>query len=294
MPVLRRRSPDSTPPAEFGLPFYINGVNQFDGARFKNFFEKLERMKLLDETLVILTSDHGEAVVKMSINEPSMFFHCNTVSEELIRVPLIFWCKGSKFFQRKWSDLPVSTIDILPTALDFLGLVKARREVEKTGRGLSRAPIMRRSDSQACKIKASWPSLGYAEAWFEDRGKVDPTSKNVLNFLSEGTIVGKIPRPSYSHFLNQRTVHQGSYKLIENASKNFELYNLENDPLETTNLLHQAPLYDAFEFAIDYKKIAMELSATFPNSLVDEFHLNDQKHKREQKRLAKQLRVLGY
>jgi arylsulfatase A-like enzyme/thioredoxin-like negative regulator of GroEL len=77
---------------------------------------ELERLELVGETLVVLTSDHGEGLYEH--NEPT---HSFLVYDTTIRIPLIFW---------GWKNLPhgkrigslVRTVDILPTILDLLDL----------------------------------------------------------------------------------------------------------------------------------------------------------------------------
>ena len=65
-------------------------------------------------TLVILTADHGE-----ELWEHGSVGHGKTVFEELIHVPLIIHGRGLAAME---SDVPVETIDILPTVAARLGL----------------------------------------------------------------------------------------------------------------------------------------------------------------------------
>jgi len=65
-------------------------------------------------TIVIISSDHGEEFL-----EHDGFDHGRTVYEELLRVPLImkFPARGSGEI-----ETPVSTVDVAPTVLDYLGI----------------------------------------------------------------------------------------------------------------------------------------------------------------------------
>jgi choline-sulfatase len=74
----------------------------------------LERRRLLDDTLVLLTSDHGEELF-----DHGGFEHGHTLHQELLRVPLIVWGPGVRGGR---IDAPVSLVDVLPTLLDALGL----------------------------------------------------------------------------------------------------------------------------------------------------------------------------
>ena len=76
------------------------------------FFKVLENLNLYQNTLVIITSDHGEAFY-----ERKMFSHPRLLYDELIRVPLII-----KFPDRGNKVIPhsVGLMDILPTIVDTL------------------------------------------------------------------------------------------------------------------------------------------------------------------------------
>lgn len=93
---------------------YDAGIRQFDAA-LSELFASLEAKGILEDTLVILTSDHGEEFL-----EHGGFLHGRTLHEELVRIPLILYGagvpKGLRVFE------PVSLVDVVPTALSLLGL----------------------------------------------------------------------------------------------------------------------------------------------------------------------------
>ncbi len=72
-----------------------------------------------DDTLLIITSDHGEEFF-----EHDRFSHGHDVWEELIHVPLIIkWPKKDDFhLMPRFMDAPVGLIDIMPTLIDYLDL----------------------------------------------------------------------------------------------------------------------------------------------------------------------------
>jgi arylsulfatase A-like enzyme len=80
-----------------------------------NLFEELKTLGLYDNSLIIVTSDHGEAFL-----EHGFLAHSNTPYEELIRVPLIIKFPSSQF-KGSIIDRQVRHIDLLPTLLDYLG-----------------------------------------------------------------------------------------------------------------------------------------------------------------------------
>lgn len=95
---------------------YLNALHELD-KQLARLLDELRKRNLAEDTLVIITGDHGEA-----FGWPhKMFRQGGGVFEEYLRVPMIVWnprlFKGA---QRK----PVlgGHIDLQPTILDFLGL----------------------------------------------------------------------------------------------------------------------------------------------------------------------------
>jgi len=78
-------------------------------------FEKLKALKVYDNTLIIITSDHGEA-----FGEHNSMEHGLTLYEEVLRVPLIIKYP-SAYLQRAVVEKRVSLVDLMPTILSFLG-----------------------------------------------------------------------------------------------------------------------------------------------------------------------------
>jgi tetratricopeptide (TPR) repeat protein len=92
---------------------------------------ELERLGLADETLVVLTADHGE-----SLGEHGESTHSYFVYETTMRVPLIFAGAGLPTVGVRIPAL-VRTVDIAPTILDLVGLPP----LEDTD-GVSLRPLM--------------------------------------------------------------------------------------------------------------------------------------------------------
>ena len=79
------------------------------------FLDALEQDGVFDEGLVILTSDHGEAIGE----DDYWFAHCVSVSSDQIHVPLVMRGRGVDSGARVAS--PVSNVAIFRTFLDFVG-----------------------------------------------------------------------------------------------------------------------------------------------------------------------------
>jgi arylsulfatase A-like enzyme len=82
-------------------------------------FDELERRGLLDSTLVILTSDHGE-----QFGEHSLIVHGNSLYLPALHVPLIMSWPG-KLPARRVVTEPVALYDLPATIFDLLGLGKS-------------------------------------------------------------------------------------------------------------------------------------------------------------------------
>jgi arylsulfatase A-like enzyme len=102
------------------------------------FLERFEASGLPENTLVMITSDHGDAFF-----EHATVSHGDTVFNEEIHVPLMVHFPAEFANERSFpvdgrSSCPVSTVDLLPTALDFVGV--------PTPPGLDGVSLVPRSD----------------------------------------------------------------------------------------------------------------------------------------------------
>ena len=88
---------------------YDNSVRQFDRV-MRDLFERLGDAGMLDDTVIFITSDHGEM-----LGENGEYEHGQALSPELLRVPL--WVRDGE--HSKTVEKPVSTVDILPTVAEI-------------------------------------------------------------------------------------------------------------------------------------------------------------------------------
>lgn len=102
---------DPLPPQE-NLALYDANIRYVDD-QIKRLFDNLEQMGLRDETLVIITSDHGEA-----FGEYGFFDHYSSY-RNISQVPLIFSGSGVDNMR---IPAQVQSIDLMPTLLELGGL----------------------------------------------------------------------------------------------------------------------------------------------------------------------------
>lgn len=147
----------------------------------------LDDLDLADDTLIILTADHGEG-----LNEHGEPTHSYFVYDTTMRVPLVFWSPGRIPAGIRITAL-ARTIDILPTALEILGV---EEDPDVDGRSL--VPLIRqprRGDArdaygEATRFAATFglPTLRYLRRGdWKYIHKVNPELYHVKEDPSEST-----------------------------------------------------------------------------------------------------------
>jgi arylsulfatase A-like enzyme len=87
-------------------------------SQFGELMKRLDYLGLKDNTIVILTSDHGE-----SLGEHNYYFeHGAVLYDDNIRIPLIIRLPKKDKVSISRTDALVSNMDIYPTVLDLLGI----------------------------------------------------------------------------------------------------------------------------------------------------------------------------
>jgi arylsulfatase A-like enzyme len=100
---------------DYVTALYDGGVRVVDGY-LGRFLEALERLGLSEHTVVIVTSDHGEALGE---REPSLVAeHGHSLYDELLHVPLFL--HDPRLRHPVDVSTQVRSIDVLPTVLDLL------------------------------------------------------------------------------------------------------------------------------------------------------------------------------
>jgi arylsulfatase A-like enzyme len=92
----------------------------------------LRHRNLLDNTLLIVTADHGEA-----FGEHGYLFHCLSVYDEAVHIPLLIRFPGPQRLVGQVEAL-TQTVDLLPTVLDLAGGSFPKQRVQ----GVSLRPVL--------------------------------------------------------------------------------------------------------------------------------------------------------
>jgi uncharacterized sulfatase len=117
-------------PRRLALSGYSAAVSFVD-AQIGVVFETLDRLKLWDDTIVVVTGDHG-----FQLGEHGGLLRKDTLFEEALRVPLLIWAPGLAQPGTPTSSL-VELIDLYPTLTDLAGLPEP-----KGLEGRSLAPLL--------------------------------------------------------------------------------------------------------------------------------------------------------
>lgn len=94
-----------------------DGEVAFSDAQVGHLLDALSEMNLMENTIVIVTADHGEILYE----HEKYFGHDIALYDECIMVPLVIHVPGLVPAARRVSEM-IQSLDILPTVLDLLGI----------------------------------------------------------------------------------------------------------------------------------------------------------------------------
>ena len=95
-----------------------DGEIQYVDDLIREILDVLKRTKIINKTVVVITSDHGE-----QLGQHGMYGHGASPHESLIFVPLIFW-QPNIFPQGKRIKGLVQHVDTMASILDIMGITK--------------------------------------------------------------------------------------------------------------------------------------------------------------------------
>jgi arylsulfatase A-like enzyme len=192
------------------LNFYGNLMKASDEYLVK-ILDTLESRRLLENTLVIATADHGEmGTAHGGLRQKNFNFY-----EETTRVPLVY--SNPRLFPRPQRNRSiVSHVDFLPTLASLLEV--------------------------PAHARANWEGVDYSDQVLCRPGR-PPQSYTVFTYddWQSGQATGPYPKPP-NHIVS---IREHRYKIARYYDANgkvrpqWEMYDLERDPLERTNLAYK-------------------------------------------------------
>jgi len=173
-----------------------DGALAFMDAEIKRLLDGLKQTGLYDNTLIVVTADHGEA-----LGERDDLNHPASVHQELVRIPLLIkYPRSFSAAPGQWVDGAVSGVDLMPTMLDVAGI-----------------PIQGNLQGRSLR---NWGAAGDA-----DRIVISESFTDTRQTRMAG-------RPTRA----QRALYRGPWKLIASSTGEEELYNWSTDTAESRNL----------------------------------------------------------
>jgi arylsulfatase A-like enzyme len=186
-------------PADRDPALYDREIRYVDD-QVRRFFQMLEETGRARDTLVVLTSDHGEEFL-----EHGFAGHGPNVHAEVMHIPLMLWGPGIPPGRR--IATPIGLVDLMPTLLELAGVPRPERLM-----GRSFAHLLTREEPPAPRDDAPI----YGEAWYAKSER--PEQPTLAVWVGRRKL---IRRPTESGF-------------------RYHYFDLEDDPREQRDLYRDA------------------------------------------------------
>lgn len=246
------RKPTAHGMQKYGQAAYIGALrSREDKLAYVNFYAYLQ--KLVDEkigrllaalgdpgdpaslrsrTVVVRTSDHGELGLSHGGLRQKMF----NVYEETLHVPLVV--SNPVLFPRpRETDAMASLVDIVPTLLSL-----ARADGGERLDGCDLVPVLANRAEPAREAAARTPvDLGSVL----EHERPAPSVRDAVEFTYDDDAAGTflkdtVPPPNHIRCVRERQLKYAVYMDPHGrVDRQYELYDLERDPLETNNLVER-------------------------------------------------------
>lgn len=184
------------------IPAYMGLITQLDD-HIGRLLEFLEKTGVLDDTVIVLTADHGDYLGDHWLGEKELFH------EPSVRIPLIIWDPSSDAdgTRGQVNSQLVESIDLVPTFIEMAGGTVPDHILE----GRSLTGLLRQGESE------NWRTLAFSEADYAWRG-----ARTELGLQPDQTRAFMVR--------NER------WKFIHYEHFRPQLFDLESDPLELNDL----------------------------------------------------------
>lgn len=180
--------------------------------QLRRFVEYLDSAGLREDTLLVFVSDHGDFVGDYGLMRKGV-----DLPEATARVPLIVDGPGVDSGDGP-SDAHVSIVDLLPTICETVGA-----DLPRGVQGRSLRPVLDGSAPNDA-FGSVYAECGYGGR-HSTRANVPPLGDASKNELNAHTQTGRTSM-----------VRSGRWKLVHDTADGPELYDLESDPAETTDV----------------------------------------------------------
>jgi arylsulfatase A-like enzyme len=192
------------------IALYDADINFLDAALIQPLLDALKERNLYDETMIIVTADHGEEFF-----DHVTWGHSNTLYNELLKVPLIVKFPESRYHGRRLMPF-VRLADITPTVMEEFGVKRSPVKLD----GESLLPILEDKEKGERLCLSYLPGNIFADPMPSMISLIQGRYKFILN--------EKFPARAFSYFSPPPA-----------QPPPVELYDLRTDPQERKNLANQ-------------------------------------------------------
>jgi len=203
------------------IDLYDGAVKYFDH-NFKKIVDNLKKLGILNKTIIILTSDHGE-----EFWEHGGFAHGHSLYNELLHVPLIIGY--SSHLPAKRIKSHVQLLDLFPTILSMVGI---KHDFKLRGKDLTSVAL----NNKQVNEEIFFEGILYGS---EKKGVLKDGWKLIEN-------TGQKNRDTFHPFDDLMKYIYPEYE------RGFELYNINQDFSEICNLINDYP-----QIATNLKKLLL-------------------------------------
>ncbi len=185
------------------------------------FVAGLKSAGLLQDTIVIFTSDHGDYAGDYGLQRKGV-----GLPECLVRIPML-WTGPGIAARPLPSEAFVSLVDVLPTLCEALGA-----GVPYGVQGRSLWPLLTGRPGADDDFTSIYAEVGFGGHPYGEQDRPP------LHFPYAGPRIDELNSVTQSG--NLKMVRRGAYKLLYSAEGRGELYDLEHDPAEVCDLWNDA------------------------------------------------------
>ncbi|MGH7819977.1 MAG: sulfatase family protein, partial [Candidatus Binatia bacterium] len=217
--------------------WYAGAIAYID-SRIGELVRWLKERRLYDDTLILVTADHGE-----NLGEHGLAYHMFSLHDTLLHVPLIASCPSRLPRGRRIAEI-VSLTDVTPTVLEVADI---EDRAARDGRSL-----------------LPFDDRPLHEAVFAEFGRPQYMLKR---------LAAAFPGHDFSRFdRGLRAVRTKKHKLVVGTDGVEELFDLRSDPAETRNRIAELPdVAAALRLALErWQSANGEIRASSPTEEDDE------------------------
>jgi arylsulfatase A-like enzyme len=198
---------------------YMGMLRMIDD-QIRRFVTNLAREGKLDNTLIVIVSDHGDYA-----GEYGLIRKGAGTPEVLMRIPMVWFGKGIAPKSQP-SEAHVSNVDMLPTICEVVGV-----DIPEGVQGRSLWPILTGKPYPVAEFSAAYAEQGFGGELY--------SATDTLNPRREGAVgaPGRFDElNTWTQSGSQRMLRMDDWKLEYDMNGNGSLFNLKNDPSEIKNL----------------------------------------------------------